>query len=773
MLGDGTGDRQTQFNIHFNDYANHVHPNVLAATLYGFGKELIGGIRYSRIPTRNFSRSTLADNTVVVNGTSQYRSTKQEGSSNAGHLFNQGILSLYEPGLKGIEASEVYSKWAYPGTVDRYQRLNILNTIDPDHPYLIDLFKVTGGKTHEYVLHGSTQFDETAEASFPLQKIDKPYPLLPDNVTWTDPVSENDNRNWYGLFRDVSTGKSPGKWDVTYKDAGGSGVGTRIWMADDGKSQVYLGKSPHSYRDKLYDDIYQFWRPSLIVKREDPNQTKLDSLFVGVVEPLHGESAISGIERLPLKEANPEHVALSVKFKDGREDVILVNMNQPGAAGSASVDKPVATADGNYELEGRIGIAVGRSGVQTPYLIAGGSLRYGGDKLTLETPSVAGTITGAVRKAEGADVDALITPELLPEGDALKGKWLSLNFGTYKVVPDGSGKYPSNIKEQTGMSEMFRIDRVERRGGLTYIVTAEDHALSIQNGKTSELLRPKRTFENVPAFRIDFSRTKDVTPPVTAASAEGSVNNGWYTDAVAVKLQAADDESGVASTFYKLTVTGSTYSPTVTQSAYGPGDGWLQYDGPIAITRDGKYELRYYSTDKEGNAEEEKSLAIARDTAPPGVKAISPEQGGRYPDSQDLTVQLELNDPWSGPDDGKTALQLDGKPVQRGAVIPLYTLPLGPHSLTVKTADMAGNTGSATISFTTETSVSSLAELVARFAGSGSIDNKGIANSLLKKLEHGDIGSFVNEVRAQSGKHIAAEAAGFLLRDADLLLARK
>ncbi|MFC6230011.1 discoidin domain-containing protein [Paenibacillus allorhizosphaerae] len=915
MLGDGAGEQQTQLNLHFNDKANHVHPNVLSTALFGFGKELLGGIRYSRNAARNFTRSTLADNTVVVDGANQFRGNDQ-GAGNTGHLFTQGIVSLYEPGLNGIEASEVYSKLPYPGKVDRYQRMNILNTIDPAHPYLIDLFKVTGGSTHEYFLHGSTQFDETAQAGFPLQKIEKPYPLLPDNVTWTDPVKESDNRNWYGMFREVSTAKSPGNWDVTYRDANGGALGTRILMVDDGTNQVYLGKSPYSTRTSATsDNIYEYWRPSLIVKRGAEEQSnsssnlaqgktvtasstwsasysadkavdgdegtrwsaasgtsgnqwltvdlgqpqafnkvtireyqsritgykiqysndgvswndaktgtkssgttntvtnveldgtftaryvrllmaeasntptifefeiyngsavpnvpaaKLDSLFVSVIEPLNDESAIASIEKLPLQENNPEHLALSVKFKDGREDVVLVNLNAVGITGSTAADRPFATAGDGYALNGRIGIASKRSGgASTPYLIAGSSFRYGGDTLSMETPAYSGTITGAVRKAEGADVDALITPAPLPEGDALKGKWMSLNFGMYKVVPNSNGTYPSGIKEQQGMSEMFQIDRVERRGGLTYIVMASDHTLSIKDGKTSELLRPKRTFENVPTFRIDFSKVKDVVPPVTTATLEGTQRNGWYTDTVTVKLQASDNSTVTASTYYKLTVTDATYAaPSVTQSTYDPGSGWIPYTGPVAITRDGSFTFHYYSQDAEGNAEEEQTIDIRRDATGPVIRSAQPVENGSYADSKDLTIQLTIEDTVSGPDAGKTVVTLDGKPVQPGALIPLYTLPLGPHTLNVSAADLAGNTRSVAVPFTVETSRVSLQELVARFTANGWIDNGGISVSLQKKLENGQWNSFAGEVEAQRGKHIAEQAADVLLRDANRL----
>ena len=64
------------------------------------------------------------------------------------------------------------------------------------------------------------------------------------------------------------------------------------------------------------------------------------------------------------------------------------------------------------------------------------------------------------------------------------------------------------------------------------------------------------------------------------------------------------------------------------------------------------------------------------------------------------------------------------------------------------------------------------------------IDNKGILNSLMKKLENAEaafargqikttineLNAFINEVKAQKGKHIKEEAADILINDAQSLI---
>ncbi|ULL16622.1 hypothetical protein DVH26_20550 [Paenibacillus sp. H1-7] len=292
----------------------------------------------------------------------------------------------------------------------------------------------------------------------------------------------------------------------------------------------------------------------------------------------------------------------------------------------------------------------------------------------------------------------------------------------------------------------------------------------VENGKTYYyIVRASNEIGEGPATAPVSATPMDSTPPVTTAVVEGTQQNGWYSGAVSVRLEATDNSSGVPSTFYKLTVTGATYGSTVTQATYG----WLPYTGPVTITEDEKFTFHYYSQDKDGNAETEKTLNIQHDATGPAIQSIAPVNNGRYSDSEQLTIQVNVGDTGSGLNPDLTVITLDGNPVQQGAVIQLYTLPLGAHTLNITAKDMAGNTRSVAVPFTTETSIASLKAVIVKFRANGWIDNGGIANSLEQKLEHGNLDSFINEVEAQSGKHISAAAAAILLRDANKLYSQQ
>ena len=252
---------------------------------------------------------------------------------------------------------------------------------------------------------------------------------------------------------------------------------------------------------------------------------------------------------------------------------------------------------------------------------------------------------------------------------------------------------------------------------------------------------------------IDIDKTAPIsTAIVSPVQPDGQ--NGWYVNPVSVSLSASDDnQSGVVETVYSL----------------DRGMIWQLYTGTVIMDKDAMYTLSYRSTDKAGNVETAQSISFNLDTTAP-VITISTPTGSSYSDSGDLSPQFVVTDNLSGVDSQKTTATLDGQNVLQGTTIPLYTLPLGSHTFTVTSSDVSGNMHNVTVTFQTYANLDSLKALVTRFASNSWIDNAGIVTSLQNKLDHGDLGAFIQEVKAQTNKHINVEAATYLLRDAQAIL---
>ena len=110
------------------------------------------------------------------------------------------------------------------------------------------------------------------------------------------------------------------------------------------------------------------------------------------------------------------------------------------------------------------------------------------------------------------------------------------------------------------------------------------------------------------AFRIQH----DVLPPVTTHEFDGVMGeNNWFISAVTVTLSAVDDSAGVASTKYKLDA----------------GPLWTTYTGAFPVTIDAEHTLYYYSVDKVGNREENKSVTLKIDRTAPTINLTVEKTG--------------------------------------------------------------------------------------------------------------------------------------------------
>ncbi|MEU5942753.1 ThuA domain-containing protein [Micromonospora sp. NPDC047548] len=165
----------------------------------------------------------------------------------------------------------------------------------------------------------------------------------------------------------------------------------------------------------------------------------------------------------------------------------------------------------------------------------------------------------------------------------------------------------------------------------------------------------------------------DTTAPVTTATVSGTPTGGWHTGPVTVTLAAVDeaDGSGVAGTEYQLD--GAT--------------DWTAYTGPVQVTGDGTYELRFRSTDGAGNVEATKKVAVKIDaTAPVSSAAFAPANDDGW-HAGTVPVLLTSTDAGSGVKLLEWSLD--------GGAWTAYTAPVevtgdGAHELLYRATDAAG-----------------------------------------------------------------------------------
>jgi pimeloyl-ACP methyl ester carboxylesterase len=99
----------------------------------------------------------------------------------------------------------------------------------------------------------------------------------------------------------------------------------------------------------------------------------------------------------------------------------------------------------------------------------------------------------------------------------------------------------------------------------------------------------------------------DAVAPVTSSSLSGPLGqNDWYLGDVSLILSAQDNESG--SGIEKI------------EYSLDNGTTWRTYDDPIVFVQEGIFNVFYFATDKQGNAEDAKTITIKIDKTAPEAK---------------------------------------------------------------------------------------------------------------------------------------------------------
>jgi hypothetical protein len=432
----------------------------------------------------------------------------QNGTSTKGRL-----LAWADDG-RGRSFVQVEDAGAYGLPVSRYRRSLLLDATDADAPYVVDVFEVRGGRTHDYALHGPTVFDSTATTDLTLAPQAGERPLLTaDEAAAYDPA-----KHQYGQFTAVRAGATRSVFSVdfrltdpypipayaanpryptpksfhyaidpaAYADRGA--IGVRTWFVESpagaaevgagSGGRVFLGQTPSLLRSGLTGGplTEKLFRPSLLVRHV--GREGLESVFVAVHEPYYRESKIKSVRRLPTAESDRSAVALEIERSD-RVDTVLLTLDGDGA----STQSP-----GTASLRGRLGVVL-RSPGRPPagWLVGGTRLTEGDFTLTAERSAYEGTIHDVASRWTGASENFFTTATPLPEGTTLRGRVLIVHHG---------GDSPQ------AADEGYAIDRVERRGEKTVVHLADDPGLRIRDGVTEEVFLPRRRWSGPNRFTL-------------------------------------------------------------------------------------------------------------------------------------------------------------------------------------------------------------------------------------------------------------------------------
>lgn len=250
-----------------------------------------------------------------------------------------------------------------------------------------------------------------------------------------------------------------------------------------------------------------------------------------------------------------------------------------------------------------------------------------------------------------------------------------------------------------------------------------------------------------PKPSIYLTTQPDEIAPTTSHAVVGEEQNGWYKSPVTVSFSAVDEESGVASTYYRV------------------NDGAQQSGLSVGLQEEGQYTIVYWSVDQAGNRENERTVAINLDLTAP-VITFSIADGAQIAADQLLEMSCEASDALSGIETSTC----------ENVAKPAYELGLGTHVFSAEGSDQAGNITNASVTIQVVVDYGSLSRLTSEFIDTNGSES-GIAQALINKLEeaqasslkgnenakNGQLGAYMNQVQAQSGKALTVRQAEILI----------
>jgi hypothetical protein len=366
ILAAGKAKQQWQAHLKFTGRFGHHHCDSLNLLLFAREDELVSDIGYTHTKGRPWAGSTAAHNTVVVNQQNQ-----KEGIAPRRAL---GRLLLFNASNEDFQAIEAAAPEAYPELVSDYRRCLISVQAPGEVQYVVDLFHVTGGDSHDWILHGSVEENQqlalTALDGKALPR-NEAASLLPAGFEFKPAESETDyllvfNGPWaYGNFKDVSASKAQDTIKATFRSTINPSRGLQSWIVGGPASTLFATHSPTVRGIKDQEQLDKRLRTSLIVRRNGPSNQ-----FVAVHVPFENTPAVRSVESFIWPNGG---VALKIEHPAGTDFLIYQSESK---LHSAKIDGQQIHFDGRVALIRKTGV-----GLQLK-MIGGTKLQFAGETLS-------------------------------------------------------------------------------------------------------------------------------------------------------------------------------------------------------------------------------------------------------------------------------------------------------------------------------------------------------------------------------------------------------
>ncbi len=303
----------TAVSLYFGQHVNHFHYDRLQLDVFANGQPMMPDLGYPDAMNEyvpgiyTWSMHTISHNTVTVDA------TPQPGNQ-------PGIVKLMAEG-RGVRVLVVNARGTYP-QCDLYRRAVVMVDTGPHQSYLVDFFDVSGGREHDYSLHGPPGTFVLAGGQWTAPAKGT---LAGENVgldeIYDDPVlGAKDYAGGYMDYRGSGfqhfnqvQRREAGEWTADYTHEKDAGAQLRIRVLDQPGQTVMVADA--RVTPVKFPQVLKY----ILARRTAPPGEKLESRFVGVIEPHTGQPPLRRVTRQDFALG----AAVVAERADGRTDVVV------------------------------------------------------------------------------------------------------------------------------------------------------------------------------------------------------------------------------------------------------------------------------------------------------------------------------------------------------------------------------------------------------------------------------------------------------------------
>lgn len=318
VLTSGKGKHSRAVWMHYDTLRDHYHMDAMNIGLFGKGLDLMPDFGYPPVqyggwytPQVYWYQGTASHNTVMVD------------------RMNQKAIENFTPKLNLWGIGECFKaiRVSEPRFINgkQYERTVMLIDLSQEDSYILDIFRVAGGKEHVKFMHSSLST------------------MTVDGLE----LEKATDFDAYGIMENFKADVAPVLgWKVDWKLEPGN-------ILPDFKEEVHLKYTDVTKNAEVYTadawvalDGYtstaEAWIPRILLRKEIRSEDLLQTAFAGVIEPYSDGTNISEIKRLNLTyvsgaAASDADIAIQIDHADGKSDLVVsIDVEDPAGYKSKS-----------------------------------------------------------------------------------------------------------------------------------------------------------------------------------------------------------------------------------------------------------------------------------------------------------------------------------------------------------------------------------------------------------------------------------------------------